>query len=196
MAQPYSSNAYTQSSPISQLAFSPVNDSRHDSLYSLSPSQPPRYPHHTAESQPDATHLTPHFNNTAHLHRSEDMSRETSHASYQSSMSSGLQYDGTQEAQMYHQNIPSVGTDMRRALSLYSGVAALQNQQLRVQPGHYRLQYKHTDGLANTNHSALSNIPQDSLHDAPLDGSVIEYQTNDAVDASFWGFDVSVFGSG
>jgi hypothetical protein len=194
MAQPYSRNAYTQQSPTSQLAFSPVIDSRHDSLNSLSPSQPSGNPQHKAEFQPDATHLTPHFNTLSH--RSEEMSRETSHASYQSSLSSGLRHDGTQEPQMYHQNMLSGSVDMRRALSLYSGAAALQNQLFRFQPGQYRGLNDHFHSLANTCPPAWSNMPQDSLSHAPIDDSVIDYQTNDAVDTGLLGFDVSIFGPG
>ncbi|KAF3035111.1 hypothetical protein E8E12_004764 [Didymella heteroderae] len=196
MAQLYSNDGYTRPSPTSPLACSPVIDSHHDSVYSLSPSQPSGYTQRKAEFQPGATHLTPHFNNTSHLHQSEDMSRETSQASCQSSMSSGLQYDGILEAQMYHQNTPKGSTDMRRALSLYSGVAALQNRHFRVEPGQYRALDEHFHGLNDTNPSASSNIPPDSLPNAPMDDSVTDYQTNDTAHTSFLGFDVSLFGSG
>lgn len=195
MTQPYSNNTYTKQSPTSQLAYSPVIDSRHDSVYSLSPSQSLRHQQHKAEFQPDATHLTPHYN-TTHLHRSEDMSRETSHASYQSSMSSDLQYNGVQQIRMHHQDIPPGGADMRRTLSQYSGVAALQNQHVRVYPGQYRAYNDHFNNLANTYPSALSNMPQDNLPNAPMDDSVVDYQTNDTGDTNFLDFNVSVFGPG
>lgn len=196
MAQPYSNNAYTQPSPTSQLTYSPLIGSRHDSLYSLSPSQPSRYLQHKAESQPDATHLTPHFNNAANAHRSEDMSRETSHASYQSSVSSGMQYDGIHNAHGYHHNIPPVGSNTQRALSLHSGVANLQNQLFRAQPIQNRSLNEYNHGPPNSYHSALANMAQNSPHNATMDDSVTDYQTNDAVDARFLGYDFSSFGPG
>ena len=130
-------NNYTSTDEV---MFSPVVESRHGSVNSLSsPLQLSGFPgvqRYEADLQPDAT---PHFN-IGHPYRSTDMSRETSYASHQSSMSSGQQYHGDQQAQWYSNDIPLSGTSMRRTVSLQADAA---NQQLLSPPSHNRVYSNH-----------------------------------------------------
>lgn len=122
------SNVYTHQSPASQTAFLPGYRFIHDSVYSLSSSQLSNFAalqQYEADGQPNAKELSPH-SNISHSHRSVDMSRENSYASFQSSVSSGRQYHGGQAINTHGNGLPSTGTEMRRTVSMYTDISAPQ----------------------------------------------------------------------
>ena len=163
-------NNYTSTDEV---MFSPVVESRHGSVNSLSsPLQLSGFPgvqRYEADLQPDAT---PHFN-IGHPYRSTDMSRETSYASHQSSMSSGQQYHGDQQAQWYSNDIPLSGTSMRRTVSLQADAA---NQQLLSPPSHNRVYSNHLYTGHTNAYSPVSSVVH--FDDISYDGPLIESNIN------------------
>ncbi|KAF2631794.1 hypothetical protein BU25DRAFT_196986 [Macroventuria anomochaeta] len=199
MAHPYHNNTYTQQSPTSQAVFSPIDDSRHDSVYSLSPSQSWRLSivqQHKAAFQPDAARLTPHVNTAQH--QSEDMSREASRASYQSSMSSGQQFQGSQQLlPSYHNDFTSSSNDMRRTVSIHPDTSALQNQHFRAYPVQHQMYTNHFSSDSNNVYpSAFSTLLPHNPLSPQLDDSVIDSHLNDAVDLNLPNIGAHVFGPG
>ncbi|KAF3010622.1 hypothetical protein E8E13_003526 [Curvularia kusanoi] len=144
----YHDNMFAHPNNTDNLLISPAIDSRYDSVV-LSPFQLPGSPVaqlHKADFQPDARLMTPHMD-TGHLHRSADMSRENSYASYQSSISSGQHAFGGQQGHWNLNENPSNGASMRRTVSLHAGVSG---QQLISPPAHRRV-YSDYLGMGLTN---------------------------------------------
>lgn len=190
-------NYYTQHSPTSQIIPSPSMTERHDSMYTLSPSQPSRcsvVQQHKAEFQPDAAGLTPHMN-SVHNQHSEDMSRETSRTSFVSSMSSDPQYNNGQTIPIYQNDLLPNSTDMRRTVSMYADITTPQNQHFEHYPLQHQMYADRSDlGLHNMYASNLPIAPQHSSQIAPFDDSVIDYQSHETTGMDFQGFEFGNFG--
>ncbi|OSS49419.1 hypothetical protein B5807_05380 [Epicoccum nigrum] len=183
---------YTRPNPTDEVIFSPVVEPQHGSVNILSPLQfsgllgVQRY---EADLQPDAT---PHFN-MGQPYRSTDMSRETSYASHQSSMSSGQQYHGDQQAQWYSHDNPPSGASMRRTVSLQADSA---NQQLLSPPSHKSVYSDHLHTGHTSAYSTVSSVVlfDDNLYDGPLIGSNINPSSNGILHRGSLDFGIGTLG--
>jgi hypothetical protein len=180
-------NIYTD-----EAMFSPVVEPQYGSVNSLSPLQLSGFTgvqRYEADLQPDAT---PHFN-IGHPYRSTDMSRETSYASHQSSMSSGQQYHGNQQAQWYPNDIPLSGTSMRRTVSLQADAA---NQQLLSPPSHSRVYSDHLHTGHTNAYSPVSSaiLFDDTSYDRPLIESNNHPLSNGTLHRGSLDFGIGTFG--
>lgn len=164
------SDIYTHT-PTNQSGISSAFRSRHGSVYSMSPPQPSNFAalqQYKADFQPGAGGLTPHFN-ISPSHRSMDMSREASYASYESSTSSGQQYRVGQQAQSYYNCLSPTGTEMRRTVSMHTSIPI---PQIRAYPEQHRTHANHFDtSLASVYPPTFPTVPMHSPHYLALDGS-------------------------
>lgn len=189
----YQDGAYPHEDSADQYVLSPVIELRHDSACCLSPLQQSGFQtvqYHKADFQPGSSNLTPHLNTD--WNRSEDMSRQTSHASHQSSMSGSHRYHGGQQAQGYRSDILPGGIEMRRTVSLYADIA---NQNSRSLPVHHRVRSSHLNLGVPHVYPSVSSIGflDDTPYNAPLDDSIIERLSSGTTHGSFEEFGVGSF---
>lgn len=180
-------NIYTRPDEI---MFSPVVEPQYGSVNSLSPLRLcfPGVQRYKADLQPDAT---PHFD-MGHSNRSTDMSRETSYASHQSSMSSGQQYHGAQPAQWYSNDNPLSGASMRRTVSSQADAA---NQQLLSPPGHNHVYSDlHTDQINVFPPVSSAVLFDDISYNGSLIESTINSSSNGTLHRSSLDFGIRDFG--
>ncbi|UPX09782.1 uncharacterized protein EKO05_0000465 [Ascochyta rabiei] len=122
---------FQQQALINRNTHSSTTYSYHDSTnYQLSPQAAQYSPRqHQAKTHPCDAQLTPHTRGTL-PYQSETMSRDPSHTSYRSSMSSGQQYGSPHFEQ--RNSAPGIWSsnrlDMQRSRSMYSDASTLHSQ--------------------------------------------------------------------
>ena len=168
---------------VGQNHLSPIAGSRHDSVNSHTSPHNQHLPDglYQAEPQPCGQQSTPR-NNTAYAVQSATMSRNTSHASNHSSISSGQPY-GNSPHFVPHNSFPNIysplSAAMQRSRSAYSDISTLYNYRPSPQPAvaqSFRVPMDQYSPDASNNHAM--SFPSATSYDpvsATVNYAVLDY---------------------